>query len=100
MGGIEINQTCETGIKGLFSVGECSSVELHGANRLGSNSLTELVVFGQVSCEHAARWALESSPANSSVLDSQGRDVETRFRNLMKQEGNKNWSKIRDEMGL
>ena len=100
MGGIETDQNCETRIKGLFAVGECSSVGLHGANRLGSNSLAELVVFGRVAGEHAARRSLESGPANGSALDAQGRDVETRLGNLMKQEGSENWSKIRDEMGL
>ncbi|WP_350355583.1 hypothetical protein [Serratia symbiotica] len=58
------------------------------------------MVFGKVAGEHAARWALESGPANSSVLEAKGRDVETRLSNLMKQEGNENWLKIRDEMGL
>lgn len=100
MGGIETDQNCETRIKGLFAVGECSSVGLHGANRLGSNSLAELVVFGRVAGEQAARRALESNPANGSALDAQGRDVETRLSNLMKQEGNENWAKIRDEMGM
>ncbi|STJ16134.1 fumarate reductase flavoprotein subunit [Escherichia coli] len=51
MGGIETDQNCETRIKGLFAVGECSSVGLHGANRLGSNSLAELVVFGRLAGE-------------------------------------------------
>ncbi|HDL7361055.1 fumarate reductase (quinol) flavoprotein subunit [Yersinia enterocolitica] len=100
MGGIETNQQCETRIKGLFAVGECSSVGLHGANRLGSNSLAELVVFGRLAGEQAAQRAMESNPANGSALDAQARDVETRLSNLMKQEGTENWSKIRDEMGL
>ncbi len=58
MGGIETDQQCETRIKGLFAVGECSSVGLHGANRLGSNSLAELVVFGRLAGEQAMQRAL------------------------------------------
>ncbi|MEC5345112.1 fumarate reductase (quinol) flavoprotein subunit [Brenneria populi] len=100
MGGIETNQTCETRIKGLFAVGECSSVGLHGANRLGSNSLAELVVFGRIAGEHAVQRSQEAAPANGSALDAQTRDVEQSLHNLMKQEGNENWSKIRDEMGM
>lgn len=57
MGGIETNSRCETRIKGLFAVGECSSVGLHGANRLGSNSLAELCVFGKVAGEDAWKHA-------------------------------------------
>ena len=57
MGGIETNARCETRIKGLFAVGECSSVGLHGANRLGSNSLAELCVFGKVAGEDAWKHA-------------------------------------------
>lgn len=48
MGGIETNAKCETRMPGLYAVGECASIGLHGANRLGSNSLCELVVFGRV----------------------------------------------------
>lgn len=53
MGGIETDRHCQTRILGLFAVGECASVGLHGANRLGSNSLTELCVFGKVAGESA-----------------------------------------------
>ena len=60
MGGIETNARCETRIKGLFAVGECSSVGLHGANRLGSNSLAELCVFGKVAGEDA--WNTRAAP--------------------------------------
>ncbi|EPS6772798.1 FAD-binding protein, partial [Enterobacter hormaechei] len=100
MGGIETDQQCETRIKGLFAVGECSSVGLHGANRLGSNSLAELVVFGRMAGERAMERAATAGEANSAALDAQVADVEKRLKDLVNQEGNENWSKIRDEMGL
>ncbi|WP_304163743.1 fumarate reductase (quinol) flavoprotein subunit [Lonsdalea britannica] len=100
MGGIETDQQCETRIKGLFAAGECSSVGLHGANRLGSNSLAELVVFGRLAGEHAVRRSQEAAPANTSALDAQTRDVEKKLHDLMNQEGTESWSKIRDEMGM
>ena len=46
MGGIEINENGETVIDGLYAAGECGCVSMHGANRLGGNSLAELLVFG------------------------------------------------------
>ncbi len=101
MGGIETNAQCETRIKGLFAVGECSSVGLHGANRLGSNSLAELVVFGRMAGEQAAVRATESlTPANTAALDAQVADVEKRLAALMAQEGDESWATIRDEMGM
>ena len=48
MGGITADGRTAAPLPGLFSVGECASVGIHGANRLGSNSLTELLVFGKV----------------------------------------------------
>lgn len=56
-------------------------------NRLGSNSLAELVVFGRVAGEQAAARAMEAGPANGSALDAQTRDVETRLSNLMNRKG-------------
>jgi fumarate reductase flavoprotein subunit len=100
MGGIETNSVTETRIAGLFAVGECSSVGLHGANRLGSNSLAELVVFGRLAGEQAVLRAQSAKPANAAALDAQARDVENRLQALMKQEGDENWGAIRDEMGL
>ena len=48
MGGIETDgRTAPSPLPGLYAVGECASVGIHGANRLGSNSLTELLVFGK-----------------------------------------------------
>lgn len=60
MGGIETDAQCQTNIQGLYAAGECASVGLHGANRLGSNSLTELLVFGRLAGEQAVRKAREN----------------------------------------
>ncbi|MDZ7850552.1 MAG: FAD-binding protein [Halodesulfurarchaeum sp.] len=46
MGGIETNEWGETTIDGLYAAGECACVSMHGANRLGGNSLAETLVFG------------------------------------------------------
>ena len=44
MGGIKTNGDCATSLPGLYAVGECASVGLHGANRRGGNALTETTV--------------------------------------------------------
>lgn len=100
MGGIETDSRCETRIKGLFAVGECSSVGLHGANRLGSNSLAELVVFGRLAGEQAAEHASLIHQVSDSALNAQAADVESRLKQLVNQQGTENWATIRDEMGM
>jgi len=61
MGGIIADGNTASTLPGLYSVGECSSVGIHGANRLGSNSLTELIVFGKIAGEQAAQFAKQGS---------------------------------------
>ncbi len=53
MGGIRTNNSGESSIKGLFACGECACVSVHGANRLGGNSLAETLVFGKIAGESA-----------------------------------------------
>jgi succinate dehydrogenase / fumarate reductase flavoprotein subunit len=57
MGGVEVDpDTQESAVKGLYAVGECSG-GMHGSNRLGGNSLGDLLVFGKLAGEHAANAA-------------------------------------------
>ena len=61
MGGIRVDADSQmTSIPGLFAAGECAA-GLHGANRLGGNSLSDLLVFGQRAGEYAAKYAKEST---------------------------------------
>jgi succinate dehydrogenase / fumarate reductase flavoprotein subunit len=57
MGGIKVDpETQESRIKGLFAAGECAA-GMHGSNRLGGNSLSDLLVFGRIAGLHAAKFA-------------------------------------------
>ncbi|MBN2198988.1 MAG: FAD-binding protein [Candidatus Aminicenantes bacterium] len=57
MGGIDVGIDCATGAAGVFAAGECSCVSVHGANRLGGNSLLETVVFGKIAGRSASLFA-------------------------------------------
>ncbi len=57
MGGIRVDpETQESRIKGLFAAGECAA-GMHGSNRLGGNSLSDLLVFGRIAGSYAAKYA-------------------------------------------
>jgi len=64
MGGVRVDPDSQMStVSGLFAAGECAA-GLHGANRLGGNSLSDLLVFGKRAGEYAARWAKEHPAAN------------------------------------
>jgi succinate dehydrogenase / fumarate reductase flavoprotein subunit len=72
MGGVRVDADSQMSeVPGLFAAGECAA-GLHGANRLGGNSLSDLLVFGQRAGEYAARFAKENSlgAINSQELAS------------------------------
>ena len=68
MGGVATDLDGATELPGLFAAGEVACVSINGANRLGSNSLTELLVFGARAGAAAARWALAAAPPQPGVL--------------------------------
>jgi succinate dehydrogenase / fumarate reductase flavoprotein subunit len=73
MGGVRVDgDTQMSSVPGLFAAGECAA-GLHGANRLGGNSLSDLLVFGKRAGEYAAKFARENSTV--SVSDTQIEDA-------------------------
>ncbi|MCP2519268.1 FAD-dependent oxidoreductase [SCandidatus Aminicenantes bacterium Aminicenantia_JdfR_composite] len=59
MGGIDVNEKCETVVPGVYAAGECACVSVHGANRLGGNSLLETIVFGKIAGREASKYVRE-----------------------------------------
>ena len=66
MGGIDVDDKCASCVEGFFAAGECASVSVHGANRLGGNSLLETVVFGRIAGEEASRYVRGSERGKQS----------------------------------
>jgi fumarate reductase flavoprotein subunit len=75
MGGIPTDVRAATPMPGLYAAGECASSGIHGANRLGSNSLAELCVFGKVAGEEAARFAREAPGGGAESVRRLGEEA-------------------------
>lgn len=97
MGGVHTNIRAETTLQGLYAAGETACVTINGANRLGSNSLSECLVFGRVAGEQAA--AFVTHDASSAVLNqNQVLEEEARLEKLMNADGQEKVSVLREEM--
>src|SRR5690606_28777819 len=68
MGGIHTDINGNTPLSGLYAAGETACVSINGANRLGSNSLTELLVFGNRAGKNAAEFALEQNGSQQGIF--------------------------------
>ncbi|MGN0908677.1 MAG: FAD-binding protein, partial [Succinivibrio sp.] len=99
MGGIETDGRTATRMEGLYAAGECASVGIHGANRLGSNSLVETVVFGKAGGDAMAERAHKVEDFDSPELARQAEEAEKRALSLFDIKGTDSQGKIRHEMG-
>ena len=100
MGGVHTDVNAATEVPGLYAAGEVACVSINGANRLGSNSLTETLVFGARAGKSAAQYALDNSEIDHTALSAQISDEEQRIRNqfLRKSGGTERIATIRSEM--
>jgi succinate dehydrogenase / fumarate reductase flavoprotein subunit len=96
MGGIKANVKTETPIAGLYAAGECSCISVHGANRLGTNSTAECLVFGAVAGEEAAKHASLSDLCE--VPQERLSAEESRIHEIISRNGSERVPAIRDEM--
>ncbi len=99
MGGISTDITGKTSLDGLYAAGEAACVSINGANRLGSNSLTELLVFGARAGRAAARHALERPTLRSNPLAQLASDERRRLdQRFLRADGREKIADIREEM--
>jgi len=84
-------------VPGLMAIGEAASVSVHGANRLGSNSLLDLVVFGRASAEQCAK-TLKPGALTSDIPQSVIDKAISKFDRIRFSNGDLGTSEIRDEM--
>jgi fumarate reductase flavoprotein subunit len=99
MGGIDTDIDAATSVAGLFAAGECACVSINGANRLGSNSLTELLVFGSRAGRNAVQFVnqLKSGVDEEKILAIAQQEVDS-VMGLFQRQGSESIPALRNEM--
>jgi fumarate reductase flavoprotein subunit len=100
MGGVHTDTNGATPLKGLYAAGEAACVSLNGANRLGSNSLSEILVFGARAGRAAAEYASQAAMPSANPVLALGADEERRIESeyLRKTRGTEKISALREAM--
>ncbi|WP_038114001.1 FAD-binding protein, partial [Veillonella montpellierensis] len=101
MGGIDVvdYKTCATELPGLFAAGECSCISIHGANRLGGNSLADGVVFGRVAGTGAANYATTHEQVECTTqLEEKAAEWEAKFKEVTARKTGRPVVEIRDAL--
>jgi len=99
MGGVKTDVDGLTPMPGLYSAGEAACVSVHGANRVGANSLLDTLVFGRKAAEHAVPWIKGKTfkPIPESVVDNDRKMIQEVVNRPLNGD---RVAKIRREMGL
>ncbi len=102
MGGIPTNNDGQvisdewsTPVLGLYAAGECACVSVHGANRLGTNSLVDILVFGRRAGRHAARYLRKADPPSSHKPDAR---AEEQIKGLLSRTEGESVGRIRETL--
>lgn len=100
MGGIHVSdyKTCSTPIEGIHAAGECSSVSIHGANRLGGNSVADVVFFGKYAGLGAKETAKKRDFASTNKLVSETNKWKQKFKDIRNKKTGISMFSIRDRL--
>jgi succinate dehydrogenase / fumarate reductase flavoprotein subunit len=98
MGGIDVDINGASTLPGLYAAGECACVSVHGANRLGGNSLVETVVFGRLVAEKIIKDVADITPPDDGSAKAAVTSVNDRIDGILQREGGERVVMIRDMM--
>jgi fumarate reductase flavoprotein subunit len=99
MGGVDVDIEGATNVGGLYAAGEVACVSLNGANRLGSNSLTECLVFGARAGQHAVRFAKGTGAGSEPALREQAQAEGARLDGIRgRRRGNETVAGVREAL--
>ncbi len=98
MGGIDVDIYGSTNLPGLYAAGECACISVHGANRLGGNSLLETVVYGRLVADKIVKDIPYISNPDTEAVKSEVKMVETKITKILGRNGRRSFFKIKDEM--
>jgi len=96
MGGIETDKFGATSVPGVYAAGECACVSVHGANRLGGNSLLETIVFGARSARHALGYIKEAGAVRESARTL--KSEQDRINGILARTGGERHTAVRKQM--
>lgn len=96
MGGIATDKMGRTALAGFYAAGECAAVSVHGANRLGANSLLDTLVFGRLAGLEASRHV--KANGRGHIPESQLKKVDSEIRELKSRTGGEHYASIRRDL--
>ena len=100
MGGIDTDADCRTKIDGFYAAGEAACVSVHGANRLGGNSLLETIVFGAIAGENTVKYLSANKKGNNSaiLIESASKEEKEKNSQIFERGGKENVFNLFEEM--
>jgi succinate dehydrogenase / fumarate reductase flavoprotein subunit len=100
MGGIDTDIEAATCIKGFYAAGECACVSVHGANRLGGNSLLETIVYGAIAGKSCSEYvsSLSQTRVGATKIEARLKDVEKKAQEIVSKDGDILICDVRDDL--
>ncbi len=98
MGGIDVDINGATSLPGLYAAGECACISVHGANRLGGNSLLETVVFGRLTADKIIETIKDISKPKTKPVKLAMQEIDAKINGILERKEAKHVFNMMDEM--